>query len=202
MESATTQIASTSETFSSVFGMNLKQPMELILNKYSETTTIIRASLEIMQSNFASILGADSAITLEILDAELDVEAITDSIRAFQEITVASKQMLLITTGLIEITKTLDSVTSNINSATSKVKSSMSLVTFTLKTEVQSARTIFGDQIRANIRNIVSAFDEYSKTSLKVFTNTTNAEFRDFLKEQQNQVDNFLQGEIKKYFKK
>jgi hypothetical protein len=182
--------------------MNLKQPMELILNKYSETTTIIRASLEIMQSNFASILGADSAITLEILDAELDVEAITDSIRAFQEITVASKQMLLITTGLIEITKTLDSVTSNINSATSKVKSSMSLVTFTLKTEVQSARTIFSDQIRANIRNIVSAFDEYSKTSLNVFTNTTNEEFRDFLKEQQNQIDNFLQGEIKKYFKK
>jgi hypothetical protein len=67
---------------------------------------------------------------------------------------------------------------------------------------VQSARTIFSDQIRANIRNIVSAFDEYSKTSLNVFTNTTNEEFRDFLKEQQNQIDNFLQGEIKKYFKK
>lgn len=195
MESATTQISSASETFSAVFGSNLKQAMELILNKYSEMTTIIRASLEIIQSNFESILGADTAITLEILEAELDMQAITDTIRAFQEITVANKQMLLITKGLLEITKTLDLTASAINLVAEKAKASLSMATFTLNIEVQSAKTVFGDQIRANIRTIVSAFDEYSKTSLKVFSNTTNLDFRNFLREQQNEIDNFSQGE-------
>lgn len=195
MESATTQIASASETFSMVFGANLKHAMELILNKFSEMATIIRASLEIMQSNFESILGVDTAITVEILESELDLEAITDTIRAFQEFTIASKQTLLITTGLIEITKTLDSVASTINSIAEKGKSSLSMATFTLSIEVQSARTVFGDQLRANIRAIDSAFNEYSKTSLKVFTNTTNIEFRDFLREQQNSIDYFTHGE-------
>lgn len=195
MESATIQISSASETFSAVFGSNLKQPMELILNKYSEMTTIIRASLEIIQSNFESILGADTAITLEILEAELDMQAITDTIRAFQEITVANKQMLLITKGLLEITKTLDSTASAINLVTEKAKASLSMATFTLNIEIQSAKTVFGDQIRANIRTIVSAFDEYSKTSLKVFSNTTNLDFRNFLREQQNEIDNFSHGE-------
>lgn len=195
MESATTQIASASKTFSSVFGSNLNQAMELILNKYSEMTLVIRASLEIMQSNFESILSADTAITMEILETELDMQAITDTIRAFQEITVANKQMLLITTGLIEITKTLDSVASDIHLAAEKAKASLSMATFTLNIEVQSAKTIFGDQIRANIRTIVSGFDDYSKTSLKVFSNATNLDFRDFLREQQNEIDNFSQGE-------
>jgi hypothetical protein len=84
MESATLQIASASKTFSQVFGPNMRSAMELILGKYSDVITVVRASLEVLRFNFETILNADKAVTVEVLDAELDMEAISDTLTAFK----------------------------------------------------------------------------------------------------------------------
>lgn len=191
MESATLQISSASKTFSAVFGMNMRNAMELILSKYSEVITVIRASLEIFQSNFESIFDADTAITVDVLEAELDSQAISDTITALQEIAIASKQMLLITTGISNITKSLDTATFSIISSAEKAKASMSSVAFVLNMEVQSARIKFVDEIRGNIQSIVRAFGDYSQTSLEVFTNTTTSNFLDFIQSQQYKIHDF-----------
>lgn len=192
MESATLQISSASTTFAAVFGINMRNAMRLILSKYSEVITVIRASLEIIKSNFESIVDADTAITVEDLEAELDSQAISDMITAFQEIAIASKQMLLITTGISEITKSLDDITTfAITSSAEKAKASMSSFAFIFNMEVQSARIKFSDEIKGNIQAILRTFGDYSQASLEVFSNTTTPNFLDFMQNQQNKIHDF-----------
>lgn len=193
MESAIKQIeTSTPKNFASVFGSNVEKILILIIAKYSEHITNMRVALEIFRENFKSILESDTSdITMETLDAELDEQAITDTLIAFQEITVASKQMISIITGMTQITQALDGTSAALAKARDSTLSSISLMTFTLNIEIQSARFMFSDQVRSNIQTIVESFGNYSKTSLQVFANTTAPDFLNFVQTQQMTIDDF-----------
>lgn len=191
MESATLQISSASKSFAGVFGENMRKSMEMILSKYSEVITVIRASMEIIQLNFESILDADTAVSIEMLEGELDSQALSDMITAFQEISIASKQMLLIITGISEITKSLDATTSALDESLENVKSSLSSMSFILNAEVQTAKIKFIDEIRGNIHSIVTASSDYSQFSLNIYANTTTQNFLDFIQSQEELIHDF-----------
>lgn len=191
MESATTQISVASKNFGLVFGRNLENAMDLLLSKYSEQLKSIRVALEILYSNFDSILDSGSDISIEILDGEVDDQATEDTLVAFQEIAIASKQMTSITSGVLSILQTLDSVTSEIVKSGNTGQSTVSLLKYSLNLEIKSAKLQFNDHIRQNIDKIIQSYGNYSQASYAVFSNTTSHDFLSNLQGQQKILDEF-----------
>jgi len=191
MESATTQISVASKNFGKIFGRNLENAMDLLISKYSEQLKSIRVALETLYSNFDSILDSGSDISVEILDGEVDDQATADTLVAFQEIAIASKQMTSITSGVLSILQTLDSVTSKIVKSGSTGQSTVSLLKYSLNLEIKSAKLQFNDHIRQNIDKIIQSFGNYSQASYAVFSNTTSHDFLSNLQGQQKILDDF-----------
>jgi hypothetical protein len=208
IETATKAIAKAPKNFAAIFGKNFESILTLIFGRITEQIETLRQSLETFQENFESLEESEGEITIETLDAELDITAVADTIAAFQELAVASSQMVNITVGMSQITKTLDQATKVIEKVADKAKSTISLMTFTLNIEIQSAKFEFGDEVRSNIQSISQSFGNYSKTSLAVFSNTTSPDFLNFLQDQQTAVDDYgnamgellvrIQGEFSK----
>lgn len=191
MESATTQIAVASKNFGMIFGRNLESVMELLISKYSEQLKNVRVALETLYSNFDSILDSGSDISVEILDGEIDDQATTDTLVAFQEIAIASKQMNSVIAGVLSILQTLDSVSSKIVEAGNTAQSTVSLLKYSLNLEIKSAKLQFNNHIRQNIDKIIKSFGSYSQASYAVFSNTTSVDFLNNLQGQQKILDDY-----------
>jgi hypothetical protein len=191
MESATAQIKSSSENFSKVFGGNIKVVMEKIIETFTTHIKNVRTALETLNTSFESILKLESDITLESVESELQETSISETIAAFKEISIASKQLSFVFSGLIELTQTLEGATSKVSDTLDTVKSKLSLITFTLNVEIQSAKSIFRSVIGSNVQGIIEAFGNYSQTSLQVFANTTSKEFHTFLQDTQRTIDEY-----------
>ncbi|XP_070491799.1 uncharacterized protein [Chironomus tepperi] len=191
MESATTQIAVASKNFGMIFGRNLESVMDLLLSKYSEQLKSIRVALEVLYSNFDSILDSGTDISVEILDGEIDDQATANTLVAFQEITIVSKQMTSIISGVLSILQALDSATSKIDEFSAQGQSTISLLKYSLNLEIKSAKLQFNDHIRQNIDKIIQSFGNYSQSSHEVFSNTTSKDFISNLQGQQKILDDF-----------
>ncbi|KAL7030134.1 hypothetical protein ACKWTF_006538 [Chironomus riparius] len=191
MESATTQISVASKNFGMIFGSNLENVMDILISKYSEQLKNIRIALETLYSNFDSILDSGSDISVEILDGEVDDQATADTLVAFQEISIASKQMTSVISGVLSILQTLESVTAKIMESGNTGQSTVSLLKYSLNLEIKSAKLQFNDHIRQNIDKIIQSYGNYSQASHAVFSNTTSQDFLNNLQGQQKILDDF-----------
>jgi uncharacterized protein with PIN domain len=190
LEAASTQVATAAVNIGGVFGETTKNAIDTVMVKIAELTTQIRESLEILRDNFISIIENGTPVTIEVLDEELDAEAMATFLSSLQEINISARQMVSMCSNLATITKTLDKVTTTVQASYESTKSTISSLTFTMNIEAQSARSQFSQSSKNSMVQIFNTFKSFSEASLKVF-GESSIDIIEFFNDQQGAIDEF-----------
>jgi hypothetical protein len=159
-----------SESLGIVFGEKTGNVISQIKEQCVEEFSSIKENLVSIRQNFLDIAQEGGTISIESINATLNMEAFNNMITAFKDIEVSTKQCSSVVSSFVSVSTSLDKVTASISMVKEAATSEITKGDYNLDVSVQASKKMFATKTLALQNDCENAFGDFQIIAAQMFS--------------------------------